>query len=61
MFQIGQKYVLTTKEAGRETERHNCFVTEYDDRNGLLKVEQFGKELIFNVRSPEFIKAEIDA
>ena len=40
MFQLGKKYVLTTKDGGQVGERLNCVVKEYDEKNGLLRVDQ---------------------
>ena len=57
MFNLGDVVVVSVNEEGTGiTNHHNCWVLEYDD--GLLKVEQFGKITIYNMRSIHFHKAE---
>jgi len=60
MFKIGTTYNLKFRESsGREHTVMNCTVVNYDEVNGLLKVDQAGKEIIFMIRNITFHSAEI--
>ena len=58
MFKKGSKLILYVKENGDVTQYYNNTVIQYEE--GLLKVRDMNnKELIYNVHSLNFIKAEI--
>ena len=56
-FEPGKMLILSLIDDGETvTQFYNCKVLQYD--NGLLTVEQAGKQFIYNERSPSFVKAE---
>lgn len=58
MFEIGEKYILTVIESdGAQVEKYNCIVVDYDKKNAILKIDQFGKEYIYNISSHSFVSA----
>jgi len=59
MFEIGKKYDLFFKDSsGKEHSVTNCIVNDFDEVNGLLKVSQFSKQIIFMIRNTTFYRAE---
>lgn len=58
MFKIGESYTIRQDING--IKKISCKVLEYDDGNGLLKINHSGVEKIINTTSHNFIDAELD-
>ncbi len=57
MFKIDKVYEITLTENPKNPQTlFNCVVKSYDSKSGLLIVEQQGKEIIINIKSPGFLK-----
>jgi hypothetical protein len=59
MFKKGAKLILTTLNGGAEETTYGNVVIDYAD--GLLKVrENGGSEIVYNMRSLIFVKAQVE-
>lgn len=59
MFTVGEKYIITQNINGETVDNYNCYVLDYDENNGLLKVEHGRETKIINITSSSFIEATV--
>ena len=60
MFEIDKVYeIILTENPKNPQTLFNCVVKSYDSESGLLIVERNGEEIIINVKSPGFLKANL--
>lgn len=60
MIEIGKTYIIKLDDGKGIHERPNCVVLDYNQENGLLKINQFGIEEIINTKSSSFAGIELD-
>ncbi len=60
MFKIDKVYEITlTENPKNPLTLFNCVVKSYDSESGILIVERQGEEIIINVKSSGFLKANL--
>lgn len=58
VFKVGERYIIRQNIDG--IKEFSCKVLEYDNSNGLLRINHSGIEKIINTASCNFIEAELD-